>query len=55
VHLIPHSHNDLGWLITFREYYYGYKYDVIRLNVREIINNYIVELQKNPNRKFIQV
>ncbi|KAL4477150.1 hypothetical protein ABPG72_008884 [Tetrahymena utriculariae] len=57
VHLIPHSHDDYGWLYTIDEYYsniiiqFGQEYG----NVRDILNSVYSEIQKNAERKFIQV
>ncbi|EGR31388.1 hypothetical protein IMG5_110930 [Ichthyophthirius multifiliis] len=49
IHLIPHSHDDMGWIETVDQYFI--KYD----GVQDIINHVIDELEKNKNRKFIQV
>ena len=47
VHLIAHSHDDVGWMHTTDQYY--------EVEVRRIINNVVASLRANPNRKFIQV
>jgi hypothetical protein len=46
IHLIPHSHDDVGWLRTVDEYYI--------FEVRNI-TNYVKSLQVSPNRRFTQV
>ena len=46
IHLIAHSHDDVGWMISADEYY-NY--------VRTIINSVVTSLKANPERKFTQV
>ena len=47
VHLIPHSHDDIGWKKTIEGYY-----DEL---VRNIITTYMNELLKDPKKRFTQV
>jgi len=47
VFLVPHSHDDVGWLMTIDEYY--------EQQVRNIYNTVVEELDKRADRKFIIV
>ncbi|CAG2178147.1 unnamed protein product, partial [Oppiella nova] len=47
IHLIAHSHDDVGWLKTADGYYDD--------SVHLIITNVVKELEKNAERKFTQV
>uniref|UniRef100_A0A1I8J3I0 Alpha-mannosidase n=1 Tax=Macrostomum lignano TaxID=282301 RepID=A0A1I8J3I0_9PLAT len=47
VHLVPHTHDDVGWLRTVDQYYY--------YEVQFIIDTVIEELLDNPERKFTYV
>jgi lysosomal alpha-mannosidase len=47
VHVVAHSHDDVGWLKTVDQYYYT--------EVQYIIDTVVTELQQNPARKFIYV
>ncbi|EDW18842.1 lysosomal alpha-mannosidase [Drosophila mojavensis] len=55
VHLVPHSHDDVGWLKTVDQYYYGSRNNIQHAGVQYILDSVIVELHKNPDRRFIQV
>ncbi|KAL8603557.1 hypothetical protein ACOMHN_022509 [Nucella lapillus] len=47
VHLVPHTHDDVGWLITVDQYYFE--------RVQYILDSVIQELLKDPSKRFIYV
>ena len=53
VHIIPHTHDDVGWLFTMEDYYYGTNGS--SRSVRTILNNMVNSLTENQNRTFIYV
>lgn len=52
VHLIPHSHDDVGWLKTVDEYFSGAEYEIQKAGVEIIITNVINELLNDPVKRF---
>ena len=47
IHLVAHTHDDVGWQVTVDQYYIS--------SVQYIITTVIEQLQLNPERKFIYV
>ncbi|KAJ8607976.1 hypothetical protein CTAYLR_008233 [Chrysophaeum taylorii] len=47
VHLVPHSHDDVGWQVTVDQYFYE--------EVYYIVDTVTQNLAENPDRKFIEV
>jgi len=61
VHLIPHSHDDVGWLKTVDQYFYGSKrggwgdWEVQRAGVQYTLDTIVTELAFDTTKRFIQV
>jgi len=55
VHLIAHTHDDVGWIKTIDEYYSGTKQDAQHATIYLILDTVIDELLKDPRRKFTYV
>ena len=55
VHFVPHTHNDVGWLKTVDQYYYGSRNDIQRAGVQYILDSVVDALLKDSERRFIYV
>ncbi|RDY14228.1 hypothetical protein CR513_00732 [Mucuna pruriens] len=55
VHLVPHTHDDVGWLKTVDQYYVGSNNSIQGACVENVLDSVVVSLQKDPNRKFVYV
>ncbi|XP_075758546.1 lysosomal alpha-mannosidase [Pelodiscus sinensis] len=55
VHLIPHTHNDVGWLKTVDQYFYGARNDIQHAGVQYILDSVVPQLLADPAKRFIYV
>lgn len=55
VHVVSHSHDDVGWLKTVDQYYAGLNNSIQHASVEMIITTVVESLLMNPDRKFIYV
>ena len=55
VHIVPHTHDDVGWLKTVQQYFWGTRNNVTHISVKNIIDSVVKELQKDRSRRFMYV
>ncbi|OEL33702.1 Alpha-mannosidase [Dichanthelium oligosanthes] len=55
VHLVPHSHDDVGWLKTVDQYYVGSNNTIQGACVMNTLDSVVDALARDPARKFVVV
>ena len=55
VHVVPHTHDDVGWLKTVDQYFYGANNTIQHANVQMILSTLIPALEYDEERKFTYV
>ncbi|XP_026429937.1 alpha-mannosidase-like [Papaver somniferum] len=53
VHLVPHSHDDVGWLKTIDQYYVGLNNTIQDACIENVLDSVVESLLRNPDRKFV--
>ncbi|GAM19522.1 hypothetical protein SAMD00019534_026970 [Acytostelium subglobosum LB1] len=55
VHIVAHTHDDVGWLKTVDQYYVGLNMSIAFAGVQYTLDEVIMGLLQNANRRFIYV
>jgi Glycosyl hydrolases family 38 N-terminal domain/Glycosyl hydrolases family 38 C-terminal domain/Alpha mannosidase middle domain len=55
VHIVPHTHDDVGWLKTIEQYYWGGNNTIQNVTVKDILDSVVESLTKHPHRTFTYV
>ncbi len=55
VHVVPHTHDDVGWLKTVEQYYYGLNNSIQHASVHTILDTVIAALMQHSARTFVYV
>ncbi|CAL1684554.1 unnamed protein product [Lasius platythorax] len=55
IHMVSHTHDDVGWLKTVDQYYFGSRSTIQKAGVQYILDSVIKALLADPNRRFIYV
>lgn len=53
VHVVPHTHDDVGWLKTVDQYYAGLNNTIAHAYVKMIITTVMQSLLENPERPLV--
>ena len=53
VHIVPHTHDDVGWRKTVDQYYTGQNNSIQHAAVRYILDSVVRSLAEDPERKFV--
>ena len=53
VHIVPHTHDDVGWRKTVDQYYTGQNNSIQHAGVRYILDSVVRSLAEDPERKFV--
>ena len=52
VHLVPHTHDDAGWLKTMDQYLYGLNQTIAIASVSAVLDSVVAALAADPARRF---
>jgi len=55
IHLIPHTHDDIGWLKTVDQYYYDSEKQITQMGVQYILDSVLPVLNLDSKKRFIYV
>ena len=55
IHVVPHTHDDVGWLKTVDQYYTGQNRTIQHACVRDILDSVVPALLENEHRTFVYV
>jgi hypothetical protein len=55
VHVVAHTHDDVGWLKTVEQYFYGQNQSIQDVCVDDILTTVVKALMENPYRTFTYV
>ena len=55
IHIVPHTHDDVGWLKTVEQCFFGYNQSLGKSSVQSILDSVVAALLENPTRTFTYV